>query len=449
MTAVASSPARREIPTVRPPGEIPVPPVEERTLSNGLRVLAVRRTAVPVVEVRLRLPLGAALADGTATLAQLDLLGETLLAGTERRNRQQLAADLQSLGASLSASTDADRVGLVGSVLAPELPTLLDLLAEVLRSATYAEDEVLGERERLVSELAISRSQPGTLAREAVLARLFGSHPYASELPEPAAVAPIEPAALRQLHQRIIRPSGGVLTLVGDLDPSAALDAAERALGDWQGAGEGELPPVPAHRPGPIVLVDRPGAVQTNIRFGGQALPRSDERFAAQQVANTIFGGYFSSRLVSNIREDKGYTYSPRSGVEHALRGSRLLVAADVATEVTAPALLEMLYELGRISVSPVAQDELEAARQYAMGSLALSTATSAGLASTLSVLAAYGLGAEYLREHPAALARVTVEDVLAVSAAVLAPALLAPVLLGDREKVEPLVRSLLPVEGE
>jgi predicted Zn-dependent peptidase len=370
-----------------------------------------------------------------------------MLSGTPDRSRTQLAAALQSLGASLSVNTDADRVAVIGSGLAPELPRLLGLLAEVVRSATYPEDEVEGERDRLVAELGITRSQPSVLAREALLLRLHGGHPYGTELPEPDGVAAVEPGALRWLHGRVISPARAVLTLVGDIDPEAALDAAADALDGWTGGPPVELPEVPPVRVGGLTLVDRPGAVQTNIRLGGPALPRNDPRFAAQQVANVVFGGYFSSRLVTNIREDKGYTYSPRSGVEHALRTSRLVISADAATEVTAAALLEILYELGRISVLPVGEDELEAARQYAMGSLALSTSTSSGLASTLSVLAGSGIGPEYLRDHPAALARVTAEDVLAVAASVLAPSRLVPVLLGDRERVESFVTAIAPLD--
>jgi zinc protease len=441
---------QREFPTVVPPREIPLPPVAERRLANGLRILAVRRSAVPTVELRLRIPLGVERDRSMAVeLAETTLLGETALSGTAERGRAQLAADLQSLGASLSVSTDADRIAVIGSGLAPELPRLLDLLAEVLSGAAYPDDEVEGERERLVAELGIARSQPAVLAREALLLRLHGGHPYGTELPEPDRLAAVEASALRALHARILSPAKAVLTLVGDVDPEAALDAAGSALESWTGGEASEIPDVPPLRIGGLTIVDRPGAVQTNIRFGGLALPRSDPRFAAQQVANVIFGGYFSSRLVSNIREDKGYTYSPRSGVEHALKTSRLVVAADAATEVTAPALLEILYELGRISVLKVDADELEAARQYAMGSLALSTSTSSGLASTLSVLAGSGIGPEYLQEHPAALARVEVEDVLAVAASVLAPARLVPVLLGDRERIEPFVAAVAALDPQ
>jgi predicted Zn-dependent peptidase len=187
--------------------------------------------------------------------------------------------------------------------------------------------------------------------------------------------------------------------------------------------------------------------VQTTIRFGGAAPSRSADDYAATALANLVFGGYFSSRWVSNIREDKGYTYSPHSGVDHPTAGSRLVAGADVATEVTAPALLESLYELGRIATVPVGQDELDQARRYAIGTLALGTASQAGLAGLVSQLAGSGLGIGWLRDHVAALEAVTVDDVLAAAARWFAPSVLTPVLVGDAAVVGDSVRALVDVD--
>lgn len=428
------------LPRVTPPRAVRLPSVAERTLPNGLRVLAVRRAGVPLVELRLRIPFAGA---GRAHTARATLLAETLLSGTPLRDRRQLAVDVQGLGGALSTSVDADRLAIAGSALATGLGPLLEIVADVVTSATYPKNEVSGERDRVVQELMMARSQPSVLAREALLARLYPGHPYGIDLPPADSVAEVKAGALRKLHGQRVSPAGAILTLVGDLRPAQALDAVEKALGSWRGDPAKGVPAPPKHRPGPLLLVDRPGAVQTNIRLGGPALPRTDPRYAALQLANTVYGGYFTSRLVSNIREDKGYTYSPRSGIEHPVAGSRLTIAADVATEVTGPALLEVLYELGRISLLPVGAAELDAARSYASGTLALSTATAAGLASTLSMLAGVGVGPEYLKEHPAALAKVTPEDVLEVASELFAPAHLVAVLLGDAAKVRGPLEAL------
>jgi predicted Zn-dependent peptidase len=358
--------------------------------------------------------------------------------------------DLQSLGATLGVNVDADRLAFGGSVLLDGLAGLLELLGELLTSATFPKREVEGERERLVQELAIHRSSAGVIAREALFARLYGSHPYAQDLPESEDVEAIKPKQLRLLHATRVVPAGSIVTIVGDLTPARATAAVERALSGWTATGiDVPIRDVPAQTGRPALLVDRPGAVQTTIRIGGAAPQRTDEDFAAASLANLVFGGYFSSRWVSNIREDKGYTYSPNSGLDHPLGGSRFVAGADVATAVTAPALVETLYELGRIATVRVSQEELDQARRYAIGTLALSTATQAGLAGMLSQLAASGLSIEWLREHPKALQAVTVDDVLEAGARWLAPRVLTPVLVGDTDTIADSLRAVVELETQ
>ena len=428
-----------------------LPTVGDTVLDNGLRVLAVRRPGVPLIELRLRIPLVTPTGSGGKThVARATLLSDTLLSGTATRSASQIAITLQSLGAQLNTSTDADRLGFGASVLSSGLPGILDLLADVLTSASYPQREVEGERDRLVQELAIHRSSAGVIAREALLARMYVDHPYALDLPSAEDVAAVKPSQLRALHRSRVVPGGSILTLVGDLSPSRATAMVEKAFQGWTEAKEPRAMPAAPEQPGrPALLIDRPGAVQTTIRFGGAAPTRSDAGYAAASMANLIFGGYFCSRWVANIREDKGYTYSPHSSIDHPPAGSRFVAGADVATGVTAPALLETLYELGRIATVAVPQEELDQARRYAIGTLALGTATQAGLAGLISQLAAAGLGLDYLREYPKALEAVTVEDVLEAGGTWFAPSRLTPVLVGDRSVVEDSLRTLVALETQ
>ncbi len=426
-----------------------LPTVTDTVLDSGLRVLAVRRPGVPLVELRLRVPFAAPSGkNGMPHVARATLLADTLLSGTDRRDAKQIAVDLQSLGGQLSASTDADRLGFGGSVLSAGLPGLLQLLGELLTSATYPRREVEGERDRLVQELAINRSSAGVVAREALMARMYGDHPYGVDLPTAEAVEAVRPRQLRALHEARIAPAGSVLTLVGDISPARATALVAKALAGWTAQVTPVVtPPAPPQVGRTALLVDRPGAVQTTLRFGGAAPSREDPDFAAAVLANLIFGGYFSSRWVANIREDKGYTYSPHSGIDHPPAGSRLSAGADVATGVTAPALLETLYELGRMATVPVDQAELDMARRYAIGTLALGTASQAGLAGLLSQLSSSGLGVQWLRDYPKALGAVTVEDVLAAGARWFSPSVLTPVFVGDTAVIADSLRTLVELE--
>ncbi|MEP6851480.1 MAG: pitrilysin family protein [bacterium] len=425
-------------PLVVPPlGPVPRPKrltAAERTLPSGLTVLAVRRRSVPMVELRLRIPFQGSAASHPA---RAELLADSLLSGTEHRDRTDIAATVQGLGGSLSTSVDADRLLIAGSALAARLPEMLGLLSEVLTGATYPGAEVARDRSRLIERLTMARSQAGTVAHEALATRLFGRHPYALDMPQPDAVASTTAAQVRRLHAARVLPRGATLILVGDIAPQRTLDRAEAALASWAGtANASAAPALPDIESGPLVLVDRPGSVQSAVRIGGPAVGRTHADAPPLSLANLVFGGYFSSRWVENIREDKGYTYSPRSAVEHHVLGSVFTAAADVATEVTAPALLETQYELGRIASLPVSDVEVDAVRQYAIGTLALSVATQSGLASTLSSLAGSGLGLDYLATQPGRLAAVTTDEVSAAAAAYLAPARLVTVIVGDAGQV-------------
>jgi zinc protease len=441
----------RPVPPLAKPRALKLPTVSDTVLDSGLRVLAVRRPGVPLVELRLRIPFaGPPGKRGRTHTARGSLLGDTLLLGTERRTAEQIAVDLQGLGGQLAASTDSDRLGLGGSVLASGLPGLLELLGEVLAGATYPKREVAGERDRLVQELAIYRSQAAVVAREALLRRLYGDHPYGRDLPSADDVEAVRPSHLRKLHAERVSPQGAILVLVGDVSPKRTVDLVANALGGWTSAGPGEqvleLPTPPA---GPALLLDRPGAVQTTLRAAAPAPSRAHPDSAAFVLANLVFGGYFSSRWVANIREDKGYTYSPHAIVEHPPAGSRVMISADVSTPTTAAALVETWYELGRVATQPVGQDELDQARRYAVGNLALGTASQAGLAGTLSQLAAAGLGVEWLRDQTARLAAVTVDQALEAAARYLAPARMTTVLVGDVAEVERPVRGVLDLVKE
>ena len=232
---------------------------------------------------------------------------------------------------------------------------------------------------------------------------------------------------------------GSLLVVVGDITPARALDQVEKALSGWQADGRGADGAAGARRcpAGRCCWWTGPGAVQSKLRLGGQA-PRAH----GPDVPRRAGRQRHLRRLLllaadQNIREDKGYTYSPFSSIR-TLRGDvRVVTSADVATEVTAPALVEMLYELGRIATLRAKPDELEGTVQYLTGTLALGTATQAGLAETLADLLSDGMAVDWLQEYPARLAAVTLDDVQEAAARMLAPETMVKVVVGDADVVE------------
>lgn len=430
------------IPVAGVPRPIKTPRVAESKLRNGMRVVVVRKATVPRVEVRLVAPLGA-----HRNLAAERVYAKTLLSGTASRTSVDIAQELQRLGATLGANVGTDHLHVGGSVLSTNLDAFLELVLDVMTSATFPSDEVAVERGRVVQELEMSRSQPQVLAAEALRMRLYGRHRYGTLMPRTAAVARVGRAALAGLHTRSAGPRGAVLVLVGDVRPQPALDALQTTFGRWKNkvdSADASTPPVPA--PGPVLFVDRPGSVQTSVKIAGPA-PRigSDESFAAD-IANTIFGGYFISRWVDNIRERNGYTYSPYSQIVHHRLADHIEISADVGADVTAPALVETQYELGRMCSADVADDELESAKRYRAGIQSLRIQSQAGLASTLAGLVAHGLDVGFLREYPRRVLSLRTADIREASAAYLAPSRLICVLVGDAERILPSVEAVADV---
>lgn len=423
-----------------------LPAIAERTLKSGLHVVVARKPGIPLVEARVAVPLCRGGDSGAP--AQRRVLGNSLLAGTDRRSALQIAEDLQSLGASLDVGADADDLNLSGSVLSTQISPFLDLLAEVIISPAFPDHDVSIERERTAQEVTLTRSQPAGLAQIALAKRLFGRHPYGAGLPTPETVMKVTPAQLRTFHKERVLPKGSVLVLVGDISPQRGLDLVEQAFGDWKGRGAAVgLPAVDPLKSGPVNFVHREGSVQSTIRVARFGLEPKDQDYAQLLVANLIFGGYFAARLSDNIREDKGYTYGIYSSLQAQRYASMLAIGTDVATGVTVPTLVELHYEMGRMVALPPKPEELEAAKKYQAGTLAMSVNTQAYLASQLLGVVKRGQSFEFIRELPKLVEKVTADDVLDVSTRFLAPPSYATVIVGDASAVVPRLENYLPVK--
>lgn len=434
-----------EIPQLAAPATGVHPRVHRRTLANGLQVIAIRRPSVPMIEARLRI---AAPMAGPEALARTTLLAETMLKGTAERDGIALEQAIGLMGGQLNVGADRDKLMVGGSALAPRLGDYLALLNEVLTSATYPKTDVEDERERVGEHLVIAGSSAGTAAAKAISAKMFGTHPYAHAVPEPQDVLAVTPAQVRAMHRSKVRPDGAVLVLVGDLQPSKALDLAEQAFATWEGSAKTPRVPAVSFEPSPqITVVDRPGSVQSAVRFGLPAITRDDPAYPVQQVANMLFGGYFSSRLVRNLREDKGYTYTPRSGVDLGREAAVLTISADVSTEVTAAAVNEIRYELGRISNTRVTDDELTDAREFLTGSSLIAMSTQAGLASTVANLEIAGYSLEWLTKNLKAISGVTADAIRELAARSITPAAGRIIVVGDADRIVPELSTLGVVE--
>ncbi len=432
-------------PVVKPTKPAKLPAVVDTTLSNGLRVLAARKPGVPMVQARIRFDVARKDLDSSVLD---DIMTATLLTGTPTRNQLEIAEEMKRIGGEIWASADAESLFVSGIALARDLPRYLALLADVLQNATHLAEEVDLAKAQTEQGITIMHSQPAARVQYALGARVFPNHPYGRPMPTPDIVAPVTRAAVQRFHRNSVKPGGALMVLVGDLPPAKMVAAVDKALGGWTGTRKAFKTPKPAPvTPGPLRILNQPGAVQTNMRFGGIGIGRAHADFPALTLAMTILGGGFTSRLNHNLREDKGFTYGASAGVGHNLAASSITIGADVQTAVTAPALVETLYELGRMVTTPVGDDELTDAKRFLAGNMALSAETQAGLATYLMSLAIAGLDVSYLRELPLAADKQSPDDIARVAATYLAPSSLAPVVVGDAEQIADALGRIVAVE--
>ncbi|MFI0814731.1 M16 family metallopeptidase [Streptomyces sp. NPDC021098] len=418
---------------------MPLPDVDI-TLGNGLRVVVCSAPVVPLVEIRLTIPY-AATSPGEVALCQL--LAGVLPQGTAHRDADGYDAALAAHGATLNSAADARKLTVTGHTMAGALPPVLALLAESVRAPRLTEDVVLPERARLARRIRLATHHPAALAQHALLRRRYGEETAARWQPTPELAAACTPDGLAKLHARHLGADGAVLVLVGDLRPEEAVATVTEVFGPWEAGPEGDLPEVPPwFAGGPLLRVDRPGSVQSVIRLAAPALPRTDPGYPSLHLAQLVFGGSFASRLVTRLREDKGYAYQLGSGVESVPGASTLMVEADTAAEHTVPALAVLREELERMAAEPPSVGEVDAARSYAAGSTATAMSSPGALASGLANLLHIGVGSGWLHNWGPLLEDVPYDAVAEAARRFFRPADFTGVIVADEASVAPLRRG-------
>ncbi|MGB9459795.1 MAG: pitrilysin family protein, partial [Candidatus Acidiferrum sp.] len=288
-------------------------------------------------------------------------------------------------------------------------------------------------------EIKLERTDPGFLASERLRKVLFGAHPYAQVSPSEEQVAAYKRDDLISLYGDFYTPENGLLLLVGDFQPDAMLQSVERVFGAWRGKKpEASVYPAPASPRGRrVYLVHLPGAVQTQILAGCHGITRKHPDWVKLGLTNSLYGGAFNSRLVMNIREDKGYTYSPRSGVNALRQYGYFSVSAAVRNDVVAASLTEMFYEMDKLRSVPVPEAELADAQNYLSGIFSMGLATQNGLLSQISVVALNELPEDYLETYRAKVRALTPIDLLETARKYLDSTNMQIVVVGDRAQIE------------
>ncbi len=432
-----------EMPTCVPPlsaeRQVTWPERTKARLANGLEVILAESHTIPKFHGELFLRSGNAaamhrgpgLAEMTATVVRT---------GTTKRPSRQIEEDLRRLGADLSSHAGADNSAIAFAGLSELAEPLLQLVNELAREAAFPEPEFERERRQKLEEVKLDRTQPGFLAGERLRKVLFGAHPYAQVAPTEEQVAAYKRDDLLSVYRDFYTPENALLLVVGDFDSAAMLKTIENVFGAWSGKKPAVPPtPDPARPRGRhVYLVHVPGAVQAQILAGCHAITRKHPDWIKLGLTNSLYGGAFNSRLVMNIREDKGYTYSPRSSVNPLRQYGYFSISAAVRNDVVAASLNEIFYELDKLRALPVPEPELADARNYVSGVFSLGLATQDGLLSQLATVALNELPDDYLETYREKVRALTPDDLLSTARKYLDSANMQIAVVGDRTKIEP-----------
>src|ERR1700731_293474 len=439
MATRAAAEIQTAVPPLSPERQVTWPKRTKARLANGLEVVLAESHTIPKFHGELFLRSGnAAAANRAPGLAEMTAtVGRP---GTAQRASRQLEEDLRRLGADLSSHAGSDNSALAFAGLSELAEPLLQLVNELAREAAFPEPEFERERRQKLEEVKLDRTQPGFLAGEHLRKVLFGAHPYAQVAPTEEQVAAYKRDDLVGIYRDFYTPENALLLMVGDFDSAAMLQTVEKVFGSWSGNKPG-IPPSPeAAKPRGrhVHLVHVPGAVQAQILAGCHAITRKHPDWIKLGLTNSLYGGAFNSRLVMNIREDKGYTYSPRSSVNPLRQYGYFSVSAAVRKDLVAAPLTEIFYELDKIRALPVPEPELADARNYVSGVFSLGLATQDGLLSQLATVALNDLPDDYLESYREKVRALTADDLIATARKYLDSANMQIVLVGDRTQIEP-----------
>lgn len=436
-------------PTHGEPRPYQFPRFERQELSNGLGLIVVDLPGRALVTASLVLPSGAV--DEPAELAGVtSLMARALTEGTKQHDAIALTEASERLGASLHAEAGWDGLSISVDVPAERLSAALALAAEVATEPTFPAEDVERMRDERLNDLLQAKADPRRRADDGFVQTIYApGSPYGRPSGGTEETVPrLDADAVRELHRRRLDPSAMTLIIGGDLG-SVGEDVrsiAESRFGAWAPNPDAEragTPKVaPARNERIVRVIHRPGSVQTEIRVGHVGIPRLVPDFHAVSVMSAILGGLFNSRLNRKLREEKGYTYGAGAGFDLRRGAGPFAVRAAVNTEVTVPALQDILVELEAMRAAPPSRDELHAARDYLVGVFPLRFETPPAVVGAIAGMIIHGLPMDELDRYRPAIEAVTDADVQRAATTHVRPEEAAVVLVGDADAILPALEG-------
>ncbi len=433
--AGAQQPARERPPALGTPKPFTLPAKRDLTLANGMKLTLVPFGTVPKVSVYCVVRTGH-IDEGSSEVALADVTGEMMREGTTTRTAAQLAEQVAGMGGELSVYVGDDATQVGGAVLSEHGPGMVRLVGDLLRNPRLPASELPRIAANKAREVAIAKSQPQAIAQEQFARTLYGDHPYGRIFSTEAMLKGFTIDQVKGFYARNFGGARAHLYVVGVFDAAAVERAAREALEGWPAGQPPTVKPPAPHAGHSVTLLDRPAAVQSTIMLGLPVPDPTAKDYSALEVTDALLGGTFGSRVTTNIREQKGYTYSPYSYVGTHRHDAYWVQQADVTTKYTGASLKEIFGEIDRLQKAAPGAPELDGIKNNMIGTFVLRNASRGGIVNQLSTADLQGLGDDYLSGYVKRVMAVSPEQVRGIAATYLKPDLMTLVVVGDRATV-------------
>jgi len=413
--------------------------IQRSVLDNGLTLLVVERHNLPIVKVSVGVKAGSIIEpEEKAGLA--NLTADLLTSGTGRRTASQISEEADFVGASVGASGGDDYVTVSLSVLKKDINLGFDLLSDIILDPVFPEDELNKKRERIKGALKAQEDDPGFVASREFRKAVFGSHPYGRLITGmPESLDRITRDDVVHFHSAYYAPNNAIMSVVGDITPEEVNSLLKQYFSGWNSKDlHLSIPPDSGRLTEKKVITVDKELTQANILFGHKGISRGNPDFYAVSVMNYILGGGgFESRLMQNVREQKGLAYDIHSFFETHKYGGDFEVGVQTKNESANTTIQEILQEIGRIRDTMVSETELADAKSFFIGSLPLRLETGQRIASFLVAVEFYGLGMDYIDKYPDYINSVTREQVQEMAKKYLDPVNYVLVIVADQKKAK------------
>ncbi len=439
---------RSQAPAPLPPRPIVIPTPRETVLSNGLTLVVVEDTRLPLVSYRLAFRVGGAF-DPPDLPGLTDLLAGLMPEGTQSKTSKEIADEIARLGASLSAGASSDYTIVAASALARFNDPILDLMAEIALEPSFPEHEVELAKQNTKESLRQQRAQPSFLASEMVARVMFGEHPYSVVAPTTESIDRASRDEFVRFHRAKLVPNNAVFIVVGDVRYDEIVNRLESLFSTWERGEDlvANFPAPPVRTKRTAYLVDRRGSAQSNIVIANTGIIRTSPDYFPMLLMHTVLGANASSRLFMNLREDKGYTYGAYSSLDARRTAGTFRATAEVRTPVTGDSLKEFFFELDRIGSERVSDKEIADAKSYLTGVFPLRLETQEGLTDQLVQIKMLNLPIDYLRNYREQVQAVTADDIQRIARKYVKPDEAAVIVVGDgafvAEQIKPYCEDI------